>query len=68
VALFDSGRVHAYLHYDTLLTDGTMRVIESVLGIAERDTSNLRNMWDFMRHMRVTNNTVEQMVKESYGL
>ena len=41
---------------------------EQALRIAKRDTSNLRNMWDFMAHMRVTNKTSEQIVKESYGL
>jgi hypothetical protein len=57
-----------YVDYKELFSDAGYDLIEHALRIAERDTSNLRNMWDFMRHMRVTNNTVEQMVKESYGL
>jgi hypothetical protein len=57
-----------WLHYEDLFTELGYTLIAHTLSVAERDTSNLRNMWDFMRHMRVTNNTVEQMVKESYGL
>jgi hypothetical protein len=57
-----------YVDYKELFSDAGCGLIEEALRVAERDTSNLRNMWDFMRHMRVTNNTVEQMVKESYGL
>ncbi len=56
------------LSYGRLHTEESFTLLHGTLRIAERDTSNLRNMWDFMRHMKVTNNTVEQMVKESYGL
>jgi hypothetical protein len=54
--------------YSELFSDTGFGKVDLALDIIDQDTSNLRNMWDFMRHMRVTNNTVEQMVKESYGL
>lgn len=57
-----------WLHYKDLFTDFGYIQVDFALRSAKHDTSNLRNMWDFMRHMKVTNNTVEQMVKESYGL
>lgn len=55
-----------FVDYEDLFTEAGYERVEIALGIAKRDTSNLRNMWDFMVHMKVTNNTSEQTVKESY--
>jgi hypothetical protein len=56
------------IDYEDLFGEEGYEAVKRVLHIAKRDTSNLRNMWDFMVHMRVTNKTSEQIVKESYGL
>ncbi len=57
-----------FIDYKDLFTRFGFQAVQSALDIAERDTSNLRNMWDFMVHMKVTNNTSEQEVRESHGL
>ncbi len=57
-----------FIDYKDLFTEKGFKEVQSALDIAERDTGNLRNMWDFMVHMKVTNNTSEQEVRESHGL
>ena len=59
-----------FLRYEELFLWGGNghKTVESALLLDGRDISNLSNMWDFMAHMRVTNKTSEQIVKESYGL